>query len=83
MYNKRYTLFLQAYQKWVNENPNVDKRLPGLSNYTQEQMFFIGYAHGWCAKFTDEYARHRILTDVHSIAQFRYEYIFLLFEWDN
>lgn len=35
-------------------------------------MFFIGYAHGWCAKFTDAYAYHRVLTDVHSIPQFRY-----------
>jgi membrane metallo-endopeptidase-like protein 1 len=60
-----------AYQNWVKANPNVDLRLPGLSNYSQEQMFFIGYAHGWCAKFTDAYANYRVLTDVHSIPQFR------------
>lgn len=62
----------QAYQNWVKENPNVDKRLPGMNKYSQEQMFFIGYAHGWCAKFTDAYALNRVLTDVHSIPQFRY-----------
>jgi len=45
--------------------------LPGLGQYTQEQLFFIGYAHGWCAKFTDAYALYRVLTDVHSIPQFR------------
>jgi membrane metallo-endopeptidase-like protein 1 len=60
-----------AYQNWVRENPNVDKRLPGLRHYSQEQMFFIGYAHGWCAKFTDAYALNRVLTDPHSIPQFR------------
>ncbi|CAF1189094.1 unnamed protein product [Rotaria sp. Silwood1] len=60
-----------AYQNWVKANPNVDKRLPGLSKYSQEQMFFIGYAHGWCAKFTDAYALNKVLTDVHSLAQFR------------
>ncbi|CAF3975020.1 unnamed protein product [Adineta steineri] len=60
-----------AYQNWAKENPNVDKRLPGLSKYSQEQMFFIGFAHGWCAKFTDAYALNRVLTDVHSIPQFR------------
>ncbi|CAF4341717.1 unnamed protein product, partial [Adineta steineri] len=43
----------------------------GLSKYSQEQMFFIGFAHGWCAKFTDAYALNRVLTDVHSIPQFR------------
>jgi len=60
-----------AYQNWVKENPHVDKRLPGLNQYSQEQMFFIGYAHGWCAKFTNAYALNRVLTDVHSIPQFR------------
>ncbi|CAF4423120.1 unnamed protein product [Rotaria sp. Silwood2] len=60
-----------AYQNWVHDNPNVDRRLPSLSKYSQEQMFFIGYAHGWCAKFTDQYALNRVLTDVHSLAQFR------------
>jgi membrane metallo-endopeptidase-like protein 1 len=60
-----------AYQKWAKDNGNVDKRLPGLSKYSPEQMFFIGYAHGWCAKMTDEYALNRVLTDVHSIPQFR------------
>jgi len=60
-----------AYQNWIKENANVDKRLPGLNKYSQEQMFFIGYAHGWCAKFTDAYALNRVLTDVHSIPQFR------------
>ncbi|CAF1295890.1 unnamed protein product, partial [Rotaria sordida] len=60
-----------AYQNWAKENANVDKRLPGLNKYSQEQMFFIGYAHGWCAKFTDAYALNRVLTDVHSLAQFR------------
>jgi len=60
-----------AYQNWAAENPNVDKRLPGLSKYSQEQMFFVGYAHGWCAKFTDQYALHRVRTDVHSLPEFR------------
>lgn len=49
----------------------MDKRLPGLKKYSEEQMFFIGFAHGWCAKMTDAYALNRVLTDVHSIAQFR------------
>jgi predicted metalloendopeptidase len=40
-------------------------------------MFFIAYAHGWCAKFTDAYAINRVLGDVHSIPQFRYSKSFL------
>jgi predicted metalloendopeptidase len=46
-------------------------------------MFFIGYAHGWCAKFTDAYALHRVLTDVHSIPQFRYLDKFIYFSLDK
>ncbi|CAF0813568.1 unnamed protein product [Rotaria sordida] len=60
-----------AYQKWTKANPNVDKKLPGLSKYTSEQMFFINYAHTWCSKMTDSYALNRVLSDVHSLGQFR------------
>ena len=62
---------LQAYQKWAQANPNADKKLPGLSKYTPEQMFFINYAHTWCSKMTDSYAMDRVLSDVHSLGQFR------------
>ncbi|CAF3477996.1 unnamed protein product [Rotaria socialis] len=60
-----------AYQKWAQANPNADKKLPGLSKYTPEQMFFINYAHTWCSKMTDSYAMNRVLSDVHSLGQFR------------
>ncbi|CAF2919323.1 unnamed protein product [Rotaria sp. Silwood2] len=60
-----------AYQGWAKENPNLDKRLPGLQKYTSEQMFFINYAHTWCTKMTNAYAVSRILTDEHSLGQFR------------
>ncbi|CAF1017329.1 unnamed protein product [Rotaria sp. Silwood1] len=60
-----------AYQKWTKANPNVDKKLPGLSKYTPEQMFFINYAHTWCSKMTDSYARNRVLSDVHSLGPLR------------
>ncbi|CAF4169227.1 unnamed protein product [Rotaria sp. Silwood2] len=60
-----------AYQKWAKANPNTDQKLPGLSKYTPEQMFFINYAHTWCSKMTDSYTQNRVLSDVHSLGQFR------------
>ncbi|CAF2933114.1 unnamed protein product [Rotaria sp. Silwood2] len=60
-----------AYQKWAKDNPNVDKRLPGLSKYSPEQMFFINYAHSWCSKMTDLSAVSRASSNVHSLEQFR------------
>lgn len=65
-------MIFQAYKKWAEANPNSDKRLPGLEKYSPEQMFFVNYAHTWCTKMTDAYALNRVLTDVHSLGQFRF-----------
>ena len=37
-------IMLKAYKKWQEVNPNGDLRLPGLGNFTQDQLFFIGHA---------------------------------------
>ncbi|CAF1029171.1 unnamed protein product [Rotaria sordida] len=60
-----------AYQNWARTHPNMDKKLPGLSNYSAEQMFFINYAQIWCSKMTDANALNRILTGFHSPGEFR------------
>ncbi|CAF0827881.1 unnamed protein product [Adineta steineri] len=60
-----------AYQKSTLANPNADKRLPGLSKYSPTQMFFINYAHTYCTKMTDSYARVLFESDTHSLGQFR------------
>ncbi|CAF0916014.1 unnamed protein product [Adineta steineri] len=60
-----------AYQKFTEANPNADKRLPGLSKYSPTQMFFINHAYTSCTKMTDSYALNRVLSDVHSLGQFR------------
>ena len=57
---------------------NDEKRLPGLQKYSPEQMLFINYAHTWCNKMTDAYALNRLLTDVHSLGQFRFVLIVFL-----
>ncbi|UJR32874.1 hypothetical protein I4U23_020335 [Adineta vaga] len=67
----REAFYVRAYQKFTQSNPDADKRLPGLSKYSPTQMFFINYAHTWCTKMTDSYALNRILSDVHSLGQFR------------
>lgn len=61
----------KAYQKWAQRYGNREKRLPGLSKYSPEQMFFINFGQLWCEKTKDQYARNAIFTDLHSPAAFR------------
>ncbi|CAF2905794.1 unnamed protein product [Rotaria sp. Silwood2] len=60
-----------AYKKWAQANRNVDKKLPGLSKYSAEQLFFINYGQIWCSKLRDSFMNNFILADVHSPPQFR------------
>ncbi|CAF3365460.1 unnamed protein product [Rotaria sp. Silwood1] len=61
----------EAYRKWAQENPNADKKLPGLNKYSREQLLFINYGQIWCAKIRDSFMSNFILADVHSPPQFR------------
>lgn len=45
--------------------------LPGLTNYTNEQLFFISYANTWCSVTRNEKLRQNILYDPHAPAKYR------------
>ncbi|CAF1071510.1 unnamed protein product [Adineta steineri] len=60
-----------AYQQWAKTHKNVDKKLPGLTKYSTEQMFFMNFGHTWCTKMTNEAVHDYINSDEHSPAQFR------------
>ncbi|CAF1071368.1 unnamed protein product [Adineta steineri] len=60
-----------TYQQWAKTHKNVDKKLPGLTKYSIEQMFFLNFGHTWCTKMTDESVHSYINRDVRSPAQFR------------
>ncbi|CAF4147416.1 unnamed protein product [Adineta steineri] len=60
-----------AYQQWAKTHKNVDKKLPGLTKYSTEQMFFLSFGHTWCTKMTDVAVYTYLLLDKHSPAQFR------------
>ncbi|ORZ36431.1 hypothetical protein BCR44DRAFT_122023 [Catenaria anguillulae PL171] len=56
----------QAFAAFKATNPK-DIRLGGsLSNFTTEQLFYIGYAQMWCGSTRPEAALAQIRTDVHS-----------------
>ena len=64
--------FLQAYQKWAKSHQISEKKLPGFSRYSAEQMFFIAFGQYRCAKLSDDYAIALYSNDDHSPNRFRY-----------
>jgi len=60
----------RAYKLSVDAQ-GPEPKLPGLLDYTPEQMFFISYAQVWCERITDQGLLNQILTDPHSPGKFR------------
>jgi putative endopeptidase len=57
-----------ALVAWKAAHPEEHRAVDG---FTDEQIFFIGYAQGWCTKERPEVLAMRARTDVHSPARFR------------
>jgi endothelin-converting enzyme len=56
-----------AYSAWKRrEAEKKSLALPGLQEFTPEQLFFISYGNWWCGKSTKEKAAERIYTDPHA-----------------
>lgn len=59
-----------AYQRWVQKYGD-EAGLPGLQNYTSNQLFWISAAQTWCTKYKPEALKYTIVTDSHSPGRFR------------
>ena len=46
-------------------------RLPGLSQYSPQQLFFVGFAHMWCGHSTPGALKSKLVEGVHSPNRFR------------
>ncbi|KAA8646364.1 M13 family metallopeptidase [Aspergillus tanneri] len=56
-----------AFHSWKKrDEASPDPHLPGLSEFTKEQLFFVSYANWWCSKTTLEAAREAIFNDPHA-----------------
>ncbi|XP_008546802.1 neprilysin-11 [Microplitis demolitor] len=62
-----------VYDAWKRmiESKGPESRLPGFENYSDEQMFFIGFGALWCTESTAEYAEALREQDEHSPADLR------------
>ncbi|KAJ8679529.1 hypothetical protein QAD02_015316, partial [Eretmocerus hayati] len=59
-----------AYNEWEREN-GVEPRLPGLQNYTPQQMFWISAGQTWCSNQKLESLINKIKRNWHSPSEFR------------
>lgn len=56
-----------AFYAWrKRDESHADQVLPGLEDFTKEQLFFISYSNWWCSKTTNEAAVQAIYTDPHA-----------------
>ncbi len=57
-----------ALASWKKASPNEHEDVPG---YSDDKLFFLGYAQGWCSKETPEYLEMLARTNPHSPARWR------------
>ena len=68
--NEGVTMAYKAYKSWVEEN-GAEKPLPGLNDYTPEQMFWISMANVWCARTNANTLKKLSKIDPHAPAMLR------------
>ena len=61
----------RAYQLFLKENNGAELKLPGLEQFTSEQIFFLQYANSWCSVELPERLETQLLVDPHSPNRFR------------
>ncbi|XP_017799517.1 PREDICTED: neprilysin-11-like [Habropoda laboriosa] len=60
----------RAYQRLKTRSVNR-QALPGLATYTQEQLFFVGFAQVWCGNDTNGALKSKLIQGVHAPNHFR------------
>lgn len=60
----------QAYQNWKKRR-GPEPPLPGMEDFTNEQIFFLGFAQIWCSKYRPETAMRQVDFGVHSPGMYR------------
>lgn len=61
-----------AYKLWVQKH-GAEKRLPGLTEFSPEQLFFISNAYMWCENIPADKWIERYQFDSHSPGKYRLE----------
>ena len=61
-----------AYRAWKDREAKAfNPSLPGLEEFTNDQLFFVSYANSWCEKIRKEALLKQVYSDPHSPADKR------------
>ncbi|XP_077258121.1 neprilysin-11 [Temnothorax americanus] len=60
----------RAYQRLITRSP-YQQALPGLVDYSNEQLFFLGFAQVWCGNYTNGALKSKVIEGVHAPNHFR------------
>ncbi len=58
-----------AHAAYRTQHPTVEA--PPKGGFSDDQLFFLGFAQSWCTNRRDEFARMRVKVDPHAPAKFR------------
>lgn len=61
----------QAYQNWKRRRGRPEPYLPGMKDFTNEQIFFLGFAQIWCLKSRPSAVERLVTFSSHSPGKFR------------
>ncbi|XP_046737853.1 neprilysin-4-like isoform X2 [Diprion similis] len=61
----------RAYKRLTTRNPSGQQALPGLTEYTQDQLFFLGFSQVWCGNYTTGALKSKLIEGVHAPNHFR------------
>jgi len=68
---RSYEAWKISMEKHGDKAMEFNKVLPGLTQYTPDQLFFISYGMIWCKKEAIELSVSKLVTDIHSPGKFR------------
>ena len=60
-----------AYRAWKARRAQEPNQAPSVPGLTEDQLFFVAFAQGWCTLSTDEATKEQLLSDPHSPGQYR------------
>jgi endothelin-converting enzyme len=61
----------RSFEAWSKSTPQKNFLLPGLANFTQQQLFFVSFGQVWCGHYRPSTILNRLRTDPHAPANWR------------